>query len=67
MNREGDLMLGLGDLSIFLAYVLCIASALLCVVYGVINWNKGAETEVELKKDIGWEEKDKEIKEDLDV
>lgn len=60
-------MLGLGDFSIFLVYVLCIASALACVVYGIINWNKGAETEVELKKDVGWEEKDKGIKEDIDL
>jgi hypothetical protein len=59
-------MLGMGDFSIFLVYILCIASALACVVYGIFNWNKGAETEVELKKDVSWEEKENKIKEDID-
>ncbi len=35
-------MLGLG-FWVGLAYLLCILSSLLCVVYGVINWNKGGE------------------------
>ena len=60
-------MLGLGDFSIFLAYILCIASALACVVYGIFNWNKGAETEDELKRDKDWEQKEHEITENLDV
>ena len=60
-------MLGMGDLSIFLAYVLCVVSALACVIYGLINWNKGAETEEELKKDKDWEEKDHNITENLDI
>ncbi len=34
-------MLGFSEFSILAVYVLCIASALLCIVYGVINWNKG--------------------------
>jgi hypothetical protein len=33
-------MLGLSDPSILLAYLLSICGALLCVSYGVINWNK---------------------------
>jgi len=33
-------MLGLKDFWIFSAYILCIASALVCIVYGLINWNK---------------------------
>ena len=60
-------MLGMGDFSIFLVYILCIASALACVIYGIFNWNKGAETENELKKDMEWEEKEHEISEDLDI
>jgi len=60
-------MLGLGDFSIFLAYILCIASAVACVIYGVVNWNKGVEPEEELQKDKEWESKDTEIKEDLDI
>ena len=60
-------MLGMGDFSIFLAYVLCIASALACIIYGIFTWNKGAETEAELQEDAKWEEEDKEITENLDV
>lgn len=34
-------MLGLPDAYIWLAYLLSIGGALLCVVYGIVNWNKG--------------------------
>ncbi len=34
-------MLGLEDPIVLLAYLLCGASTLLCVVYGIICWNKG--------------------------
>lgn len=36
-------MLGIQDFSILLAYVACILSTLLCIVYGFMNWNKGAD------------------------
>ena len=62
-----SLLLGMGDFSIFLVYILCIASALACVIYGIINWNKGAEPEDEIAKDVDWEKKDNKIKEELDV
>ena len=32
-------MLGITDPIIFAAYILCAGSALLCVIYGVRNWN----------------------------
>ncbi len=57
----------MGDFSIFLVYILCIASALACVIYGIINWNKGGETEEELALDKEWAEKENKIKEELDV
>jgi len=60
-------VLGLGDVSIFLAYILCIASALACIIYGIFNWNKGAEKEDEVKKDVEWEKEDEEISENLDI
>ena len=41
-------MLGLQDASVWLAYLLCILSTILCVVYGVINWNRGEEEEQEV-------------------
>lgn len=33
-------MFGLTDLSIILAYLLSALSAVLCIIYGAINWNK---------------------------
>jgi hypothetical protein len=36
-------MLGFKDPLIAAAFILCILSALLCVVYGGLNWNKGDE------------------------
>ena len=38
-------MLGMDDGSVFAAYALCILSALLCVVFGIVNWNKGGPVE----------------------
>lgn len=60
-------MLGLGDFSIFLAYILCVASAVLCVVYGIVNWNKGNEPEADIEKDTKWETEDTKIKDELDI
>jgi hypothetical protein len=36
-------MWGIQDGWILAAYLLCIGSALLCVVYGIVNWNRGDE------------------------
>lgn len=36
------------DLGVNLAFWLTVLSALLCVVYGAINWNKGAEEKLDL-------------------
>lgn len=36
-------MLGLTDPWIGLVFALCLASSLLCVIYGAINWNRGDE------------------------
>lgn len=32
-------MLGIDDPQIWLAYLLCIVSALGCIIYGIIHWN----------------------------
>jgi hypothetical protein len=58
-RKGGYLMLGIPDVSIWLAYVLCIASAILCVVYGIINWNKGGDEASE--KDAAWEAEEEQI------
>jgi len=55
-------MLGFSDGSIALVYSLCILSALLCVVYGVINWNRGMNAEIDQIKELAeWEKKDTEL------
>lgn len=40
-------MFGLPDPSIWLAYLLCIGSTVLCVVYGVLNWNRDDDEDKE--------------------
>lgn len=60
-------MLGLGDFSIFAVYVLCILAALACVVYGIFNWNKGAETDEPADVEKEWQETEAVIKEELDI
>ena len=56
-------MLGIEDKYVSLAYLLCILSAALCVIYGLINWNRGG---VEAgKEDIEWAREEKKVEEEL--
>lgn len=44
VHRGGVLMLlGFADGWVAAGYILCVASALLCVVYGVVHWNDDDE------------------------
>ncbi|MCK4998534.1 MAG: hypothetical protein KAS23_03330 [Anaerohalosphaera sp.] len=56
-------MLGIESKGVLLAYMLCIASALLCVVYGAINWNKGQETTE--PDDVAWAKDEKKVEDKL--
>jgi len=56
-------MLGIEDKWVTLAYVLCILSTLLCLIYGFFNWNKGDEP-VEAD-DIKWVSGEKKIQDEL--
>ena len=56
-------MLGIESKGVLAAYLLCIGSTLLCVVYGLINWNKGAEA-VD-PDDVKWMEEEKDVEEKL--
>ena len=59
-------MLGLQDIGIQMAYLLCIASALACVIYGACNWNRGHEDEdAEINEELQWETVEHEIEESL--
>lgn len=44
---EKVVVLGIADPWIWGGYLLCILATLLCVVYGILNWNKGGEDEDE--------------------
>lgn len=60
------MLLGLKDPVIFLAYLLTVLSSVGCVVYGVINWNKGAAHETEeIKEEAEWEKDEKKIEDNL--
>jgi hypothetical protein len=37
------MIIGLDDPWVALAYLLSIAGSLVCVIYGVLNWNEGDE------------------------
>jgi hypothetical protein len=58
-------MLGMGDFAIFSVYTLCILSALACVVYGIVNWNKGEDTQEEI--DADWQKDEEDISEKLEI
>jgi len=49
-------MFGLSDPWIWSTYLLCILSAGICVVYGIVNWNRGAEEErQQIAEETAWE------------
>jgi len=52
------MLFGIQDPWVWLAYLLCIFSTLLCVAYGLINWNKGDETVQ--PEDVQWAKEEKE-------
>jgi len=56
-------MFGIEDKYVFLAYLLCVASSLLCVAYGLVNWNRGQEQVHE--EDVRWAQEEKHVEEDL--
>ena len=55
-------MLGFEGAGVLLAYVLSICAALLCVVYGIKNWNIPGDDVVnmEIDEEIQWEKNDPE-------
>jgi len=53
-------MMGLADPWVFIAYLLCILSALLCVGWGVYFWNrepKDSESEADIRRWAAEEDK----------
>lgn len=58
-------MLGIESPGVYLAYIGSIISAICCIVYGIVNWNKGYIDDEEQKKSKEWEEQEKSISETL--
>jgi hypothetical protein len=59
-------MLGFSSVNIFLAYTLTILSAVACVVYGILNWNKGGDPdEKELNQEKQWMKEEQELDKEL--
>ena len=56
-------MFGIEDPWVWSAYVLCLASAALCILYGMLNWNRGDET-VD-PEDVQWAEEEKKVEDEL--
>ena len=57
-------MLGIPDFWIWLPYLLCILSAIVCVVYGLVRWNKDADEPV-TQEDKQWAAEQDKMEEDL--
>lgn len=55
-------MFGIEDPAIYWAYLLVFLCVIGAVIFGIMNWNKGGETEEEIAKDLEWEEKEEKIK-----
>jgi hypothetical protein len=56
-------MLGIEDMWIALAYILCILSTIICVIYGIVNWNKGDEPT--RPEDISWSKEEQKVEEEI--
>ena len=60
-------MSAFGDAWVTLAYGLTIGSVILCVAYGVINWNKPKKDLAnEAREEAEWEKRDPELGEGAD-
>lgn len=59
-------MLGIPDFWIWSVYILCIASTVICVVYGLINWDKGSNDESkQIEEEKEWEKSEEDLETNL--
>ena len=56
-------MLGIEDKGVLTAYLLCLFSAVLCIIYGALNWNRGDEP-VD-PDDVKWVAEEKKVEEEF--
>lgn len=60
------MILGIPDPTVSSAYIALILSVILCVVYGIINWNKEGEiSDDELNAEVEWMKEEVEIEKEL--
>ena len=58
------MVLGINDPWVWSAYIGTVLVMLLCVFYGIVNWNKGDEDEeIQVKEEMEWHKKEKEMEE----
>jgi hypothetical protein len=59
-------MLGIPDPAIWLALLLCLASTVLCVIYGALNWNRDDDSVCESPdRERAWEKEEERLEEEL--
>ncbi len=47
-------MLGIASPELALAYILCIAASVLCIIYGIVKWNDSGPLTEELMEPDQW-------------
>ncbi len=55
-------MLGISGWGCWLAYLFCILSTILCVIYGIAMWNRGVKEEDEAEM-VKWVSEERKIEE----
>ncbi len=58
-------MFGLEGIAVPLGFALTLLSTVLCVIYGVRNWNQGALKEDEIEQRQAWIDEEKHVEESL--
>ena len=58
-------MLGLDGIAVPLGLILTLFSTVICVIYGIRNWNRGYVTEEELAREEQWKEAEREVQSSL--
>lgn len=58
-------MFGLEGFGVIAGFVLTLLSSLLCIVYGVKNWNRGHLDENEANRKQAWLEEEQELEDKL--
>ena len=55
-------MFGISGWGCWLAYLFCILSTILCIIYGIVMWNRGVE-EVDEAEVIKWAKGERKLEE----